>query len=123
MSPEVLSILGVGVSLAALVLAGQRSLRAEINSVRAQLQEGLAAASAEINSVRAEINSVRAEINSVRTQLQEGLAAASAERGAIRTEIRADLRALAERVARLEGAFPFFAARFRPEPQPDEPTA
>ena len=78
MSPEVLSILGVGVGLAALVIAGQRTLRAD---------------------------------------LRAGLAAASAERQAIRT----DLHSLAERVARLEGAFPFFAARAFSDQRPEKP--
>lgn len=80
MSAEVLSILGVGVGLAALVIGGQRSIRAD---------------------------------------LRTGLAAASAERQAIRT----DLHALAERVARLEGAFPFFAARILPDQRSENPPA
>ena len=62
MNAELIAILAVGVSLAALIVSGQRSLQAE-------------------------------------------LAAASLERQAIRQ----DLHALAERVARLEGAFPFLA--------------
>lgn len=37
MSTEVLSILGVGVSLAALILSGQRNLRSEIQTVRADI--------------------------------------------------------------------------------------
>lgn len=37
MSPEVIAILGVGVSLAALILSGQRSLRSEIQTVRADI--------------------------------------------------------------------------------------
>lgn len=80
MSPEVIAILAVGVSLAALLIPGQRAIRAE---------------------------------------LREGLAAATAERAAI----RADLHALGERVARLEGAVPFLTPRTlqaaeKPETQP-----
>ncbi len=95
MNPELIAILGVGVSLAAIVVSGQRSLRTELRS-------GLAEASAERRAIR--------------TELRSGLAEASAERRAIRT----DLHALAERVARLEGAFPFLAARLpAPAAQPD----
>lgn len=77
MSPEVIAIVTVGVSLAALILSGHRSLRAD---------------------------------------LRTGLAAASAERVAIRN----DLHALAKRVARLEGAFPFIA-RSASAPPPAAP--
>ena len=92
MSAEVIAILSVGVALAAVMVSGQRALRAEIRAVRTDLA---------------------AEIQSVRVELREGLAAAAAERAAIRT----DLRALAERVARLEGAVPFLAPRPLPEPE------
>lgn len=71
MGPEVIaiitSVITVGVSLAALILQGLRSIRTELTQVRA------------------------------------GLDAATVERQAIRS----DLHALGERVARLEGAFPF----------------
>ncbi len=67
MSPEVIAILAVGVSLAALIVSGQRSLRS-------------------------------------------GLEAATAERASIRQ----DLHALAERVARIEGALPFLVRRTKP---------
>ncbi len=82
MGPEVIaiivSVVTVGVSLAALILQGLKSLRGDLAEVRA----GLGAATVEIRT---------------------GLDAATAERQAIRS----DLHAIGERVARLEGAFPF----------------
>lgn len=78
MSAEVIAILAVGVSLAALLILGQRAIRAE-------LREGLAAASAERTAIRSELAALRGE-----------------------------LHALAERVARLEGAVPFLTARALP---------
>ena len=71
MGPEVIaiiiSVVTVGVSLAALILRGLKSLRGDLAEVRT------------------------------------GLDAATAERQAIRS----DLHAIGERIARLEGAFPF----------------
>ena len=78
-------ILTIGMSLAGLMFTGQRVLRAEIQTVR--------------------------------TELREGLAAAAAERAVIRN----DIHALAERVARLEGAVPFLMPRPLPAPEKPEP--
>ncbi len=74
MNPELIAVLGVGIavlgvgaSLAALIVGGQRSIRSELAA------------------------------------------------------IRADLHVLGERVARLEGAFPFISARRQSEPEGKRP--
>ncbi len=100
MDASLVATLAVGVSLAALMLTGLRSVRAEIRDVRAEIRD----VRAEIGGVRTEL---RAEIAELRTELRDGLAAASAERQAIRH----DVQSLAERVARLEGAVPFLTPR------------
>ncbi len=86
MDAAFVAIITVGVSLAALILTGLRSIRTDLRS-------GLEAAAAERQAIR--------------TDLRSGLEAAVAELQAIRE----DLRSLGERVARLEGAFSFFAPR------------
>ena len=93
MDPLQVGVLAIGVSLAALVLAGQRSLRTEFRD-------------------RFEV--LRDENAKLRTELREGLAAASVERQAIRQ----DVQSLAERVARLEGAIPFLSRRRENSPPP-----
>ena len=80
MDPTILSVIGVGVVLAALIVNGQRASRVEIASIRSEL--------------RTEIAAVRTEIASVRTEV---------------TAVRADIRTLSDRVARLEGAFAILA--------------
>ncbi len=83
MGPEVIaiiiSVVTVGVSLAALILQGLKSLRGDLAEVRT------------------------------------GLDAATVERQAIRS----DLHAIGERVARLEGAFPFLVGAQATAPPPD----
>ncbi len=51
MDPAVLSILGVGVALAAIVLNGQRTMRAEFR--------------AEISALRAEVSALRADLHAL----------------------------------------------------------
>ncbi len=104
MDASLVAILAVGVSLAALMLTGLRSVRAEIRDVRAEIGGVRTELRAEIAELRTEL---RAEIAELRTELRDGLAAASAERQAIRREVQS----LAERVARLEGAVPFLTPR------------
>lgn len=72
MSPEVIAILGVGVSLAALILSGQRSVNARMDRLEVRMER-----------------------------------------------LEAAIHALAERVARLEGAVPFLTTR--PLPGPGQP--
>ena len=107
MSAEVIAILTVGVSLGAVMISGQRTLRAEIGGVRRDH-------ATEAHALRAEIRAVRTDLTA---ELREGLAAAAVERAAIRN----DIHALAERVARLEGAVPFLVPRPLPAPEKPEP--
>ena len=106
MDPTILSMIGVGVVLAALILNGQRAIRTEIASIRTEVRTEIASVRTEIASIRTEI---RTEIAGVRTEIasvQTGL------RTEIRTEvaaIRADIRSLSDRVAHLEGAFTILA--------------
>jgi len=144
MDASLIAILAVGVSLAALVLAGQRSLRtefrdrfeglraenaelrAEIVELRTELRAEIAELRTELRAeiaelrteLRAEIAELRtelcAEIAELRTEVREGFATASVER----QEIRRDVQSLAERVARLEGAIPFLSPRRKSPPPP-----
>ena len=52
MSPELIAILAVGVALAGIVVTGQRAARAEINTLRTDLDKGLAGLREEIGSLR-----------------------------------------------------------------------
>lgn len=88
-SPELISILAVGVALAGLVLTGLRGVRTEMQAVRV------------------EMNTVRNEMNTLRTELRTEMQALRSEINEVRAEM-ADLR---ERVARLEGMFEGFIKR------------
>ena len=95
MDPTILSVIGVGVALAAVILNGQRALRAEIAAIRTEIAAVRTEIRTEIAGVRTEI---RTEIAGVRTEIRAEIAA-----------VRADIRSLSDRVARLEGAFAIFA--------------
>ena len=102
MDPTILSVIGVGVALAAIILNGQLAIRAEIASVRTEIAAVRTEIAAVRTEIRTEIAAVRAEIASAQTEI----------RTEIRTEIatvRADIRSLSDRVARLEGAFAILA--------------
>ncbi len=62
MDASLIAILAVGVSLAALILTGQRSMRAEVAALRTELRDelrdGLAAASAERQAIRRDVQSL-----------------------------------------------------------------
>ena len=73
LAPVLIAVVSVGVSLAALILHGQRAATADRQAIRQELRQ---------------------ELQDVRQELQG---------------VRQDLHALGERVARLEGAFPFLA--------------
>lgn len=60
MSPELVSILAVGVALAGLTLTGLRGVRTEMHAVRA-----------EMNTVRVEMNALRTELNDVRKDVAD----------------------------------------------------
>ena len=61
MDPTVLSVIGVGVGLAALILNGQRTIRGEINGLRGEIQ-GLRS---EMNGLRSEMNGLRSELHAL----------------------------------------------------------
>ena len=70
MDPTIVTMIGVGVGLAAIVLTGQRSLRTEIAAVETRLGKRIADTKSEL---RAEMNALenrlRGEINAVETRL------------------------------------------------------
>ena len=78
MSPELIAILGVGVALAGILIAGQRAARADTKDLRK-----------EIAGVRTDTDKGLA---SLRTDMDKGLASLRDEVGSLR-----------ERMARLEG--------------------
>ena len=75
MDPTIVTMIGVGVSLAVIVLNGQRSLRAEIAAVETRLGKRIADTKSEL---RAEMNALenrlRVEINAVETRLGKRIA-------------------------------------------------
>ena len=98
MDPTILSVIGVGVALAAVILNGQRATRAEIAAVRTEIAAVRTEIAAVRTEIRTEIAAVRTEIAAVRTEIRTEIAA-----------VRADIRSLSDRVARLEGAFAILA--------------
>ena len=100
MSTDVtIAILGVGIPLIGVGIAILTFMFRWQRAIQKDLRDGLA-------GVRTEMREGQAEI---RAELRDGLATASRERAAIRV----DLRGLAERVARMEGALRMIAAGFR----------
>ena len=75
MSMELIAIIGVGVTLAGLILNGQRYQREEIKTLREETLAGFKALREEINNLREEINNLREEINNLRERMAhlEGL--------------------------------------------------
>ena len=59
MSMELIAIIGVGVTLAGLILIGQRYQREEIKTLREETLAGFKALREEINNLREEINNLR----------------------------------------------------------------
>ena len=59
MSMELIAIIGVGVTLAGLILKGQRYQREEIKTLREETLAGFKALREEINNLREEINNLR----------------------------------------------------------------
>ena len=93
MTPELIAILAVGVTLAGLMVAIWRDARAHTD-------QGLAALRAEVRDQRAE---TRASIQSLREEFRADLA-----------NLRKDVQALTERVSRIEGVIEgLFAGRDR----------
>ena len=100
MTPELIAILAVGVTLAGLMVAIWRDARAHTD-------QGLAALRAEVRDQRAE---TRASIQSLREEFRADLAEVRADLA----NLRKDVQALTERVSRIEGVIEgLFAGRDR----------
>ena len=82
-SPEIVSILAVGVALAGLTLTGLRGVRVDMRT--------------EINGLRGEVDGLRGDVADLRAEV---------------AKIRAEVAELRERVARLEGMFEGFIRSF-----------
>ncbi len=78
------------IALTAVIIAAAGFLGLGQRDIRADLR----AATDDRSAIRAEVADVRAEVADVRAEL---------------ADLRADFRALAQRVARIEGALPFLA--------------
>ena len=85
MDGTILSVIGVGVALAAIILNGQRAVRSEINGLRTEFRSDINGLRSEFNN---ELNGLRSEINGLRSEING---------------LRSEVRALGERVARIEG--------------------
>ena len=59
MSMELIAIIGVGLTLAGLILNGQRYQREEIKTLREETLAGFKALREQINNLRGEINNLR----------------------------------------------------------------
>ena len=73
MSMELIAIISVGVALAGLILNGQRSLREEIKSLRAEMHAELKVLREEMHAglkvLREDLNSLREEVISLRERM------------------------------------------------------
>ena len=94
MTPELIAILALGLTLIGLLLTLRRDARADNQTLRAEL-------SAEIQNLRAES---RAENHALRAEIQAGDQRLREDVHAEMSNLRTDVQALAERTARLEGA-------------------
>ena len=92
MSPEVIAILSVGVGLAALMVSGQRTLRADLGG--------------RMDRLEARMDRLDARMDRLETRIDK---------------LEAAIHALGERVARLEGAVPFLTTRSLPAPEQPQP--
>ena len=92
MSAELIAILSVGVALGAVMVSGQRALRADLGGRMDQLD--------------ARMDRLETRMDRLETRMDR-LAGA--------------IHALGERVARLEGAVPFLSVRTVAEPEKPEP--
>ena len=114
MSKDLIAIIGVGVSLAGLILYSQHNLRAEILDLREETRAEFKVVRSEIQGLRSE---TRAEFKAVRSEIQGLRSETRAEFKAVRSEMRAefnthleainmlreDVNQLQGRVARQEG--------------------
>ena len=89
MTPEMYTIIGIGIALAGLMLNGQRLLRGETAALRQEMNRKIAALREEMHD---EIAQLRQETRGEFAEL----------RGEI-TELRREIAGLRERMARVEG--------------------
>ncbi len=106
MTPELIAILALGITLVGLLITSRRDARADNQRLRAE--------------VRAENHALRAEFQDFREEVNAGNRALRAEVHADNQRLRQDVQALAERTARLEGAIQgLFTSRHDPNRRDD----
>ena len=124
MDATVFTILGVGVSLAAIVLNGQRSLRNEIAAVETRLGKRIDANGKRIDDTKSEL---RGEINAVETRLRGEIGAVETRLGKRMDRLEERVNGLSDRFSQLQGGLSAVFAPLRrdtlPEPTPDESPA
>ena len=91
MTPELIAILAVGVTLAGLMIAIWRDARAHTN-------QGLAELRTEVRDVRTEVRDVRTEVRDLRTETRTDFAQIHADFQSHREELRADFQSHREEV-------------------------
>ena len=114
MTPELIAILALGLTLIGLLLTLRRDARADNQTLRAELRveiQNLRADSrAENHALRAE---VRSEIQNLREEVHAGDQRLREDVHAEISNLRTDVQSLAERTARLEGVIQGLAATHR----------
>ncbi len=92
LTSETLSILGVGIALATLMLTGYAGLRADLRDLRGELIDYRAETHAQFEALRGEMDglaeTLRGEMNALASELR-------GEMHALATELRGEMRALA----------------------------
>ena len=91
MTPELIAILAVGVTLAGLMIAIWRDARAHTN-------QGLAELRTEVRDVRTEVRDVRTEVRDLRTETRTDFAQIRADFQSHREEVRADMQIFRQEV-------------------------
>ena len=71
MTPEILTIIGIGIVLAGLILNEQRVSSAATKSLRAEIAEQMAGQRAEIAKLRTEVAEVRTEVAELCTEVAQ----------------------------------------------------
>ena len=110
MTPELIAILALGLTLIGLLLTLRRDARADNQALRAELR-------AEIQNLRAES---RAENHALRAEIQAGDQRLREDVHSEMSNLRTDVQALTERTARLEGVIQGLAATHRDRDRHDD---